>query len=271
MSRYLLSFDVEDWFHSHNLRASIDRDSWDEQEFRVEDNVSRLLELLDEYDARATFFVLGWVAERAPGMVEEIAARGHEIASHGYGHQLLYELTRDEAREDIRRSVSVLEKVTGQSIRGYRAPSFSITDWGTDVLTDLGFEYDSSLFRATVHDRYGSVSLDDTSTFATLDNGLVEAQLPVVSVLGFNVPWAGGAYFRLVPYPLYRRGVERATGDEPFIFYFHPWEIDPDQPRMSDLPLNYRLRHYTNVGKAESRLERLLSDFDWEPITSARA
>lgn len=271
MSQYLLSFDVEDWFHSHNLRQAIARDSWDDQEFRVADNVSRLLDMLDEHDARATFFVLGWVAERAPEMVEEIVARGHEIASHGYGHELLYELSRDEAREDIKRSVAILEDLSGQRIRGYRAPSFSITDWGADILADAGFEYDSSLFRATAHDRYGSMSLDADSTFARLDNGLVEAQLPVVSLPGFNVPWAGGAYFRLIPYPIYRRGVKHATGDQPFIFYFHPWEIDTGQPKLRELSLNYRLRHYTNVEKTETRLNRLFSEFDWEPIEAGMA
>lgn len=269
MSQYLLSFDIEDWFQCHNLRPGISRDSWDKRDFRVDENVTLLLDMLDEHDVRATFFILGWVAERAPEMVEEITARGHEVASHGYDHQLLYNQSREEAREDIKQSVSILEKISGSKIYGYRAPSFSITDWATEILADLGFTYDSSLFRVPIHDRYGSLSLDSTSTFAKLDNGLVEAQLPVVSISRFDIPWAGGAYFRLIPYSLYRRGVIRAASEEPFIFYLHPWELDTGQPKVQDVPLNYRLRHYTNIKKTEPRLNRLLEEFDWKPISEA--
>lgn len=266
MSEFLLSFDIEDWFHAHNLRQVVSRDEWDECEFRVARNTRTILDLLDDHDAKATFFVLGWVAERAPDLVREIDERGHEIASHGYNHELLYEQSPDEVRADLERSLDVLEGLTDQPIRGYRAPSFSITDAAMDVLADLGFEYDSSSFPVSNHDRYGSLSARSNETFAELDGGLVEAQLPRLEGLGTGVPWAGGGYFRFIPYPVYRRGIEHIASERDFIFYLHPWELDPDQPRFSELPLSYRVRHYTNLEKTAGRLDRLLSDFEWKPI-----
>ncbi|WP_209019576.1 XrtA system polysaccharide deacetylase [Halorussus marinus] len=266
MSDFLLSFDVEDWFHAHNLRPAVSRDEWEECESRVEQNTRQILDLLDDHDTKATFFVLGWVAERAPDLVREIDARGHEVASHGYNHELLTEQSTEEVRKDIHQSLDVLEELIDQRIRGYRAPSFSITEEAIDVLADLRFEYDSSSFPVSNHDRYGSLSAEGTETFVDLDNGLVEAQLPRLDLPGTEVPWAGGGYFRFLPYPIYRRGAERIGSERQFIFYLHPWEFDPDQPRFSDLPLSYRVRHYTNLAKTKERLDRLLSDFDWKPI-----
>lgn len=266
MSDFLLSFDVEDWFHAHNLRQVVARDEWDDCEFRVAENTRRILDLLDDHETKATFFVLGWVADRVPDLVREIDNRGHEIASHGYNHELLYEQTSEEVRADLERSLDVLGELTDQRIRGYRAPSFSITDAATDALPDLGFEYDSSSFPVSNHDRYGSLSGGATETFAELNNGLVEAQLPRLEALGKGIPWAGGGYFRFIPYPVYRRGVERIASERDFIFYLHPWELDPDQPKFDELPLSYRVRHYTNLEKTASRLDRLLADFDWKPI-----
>ena len=266
MSDFLLSFDIEDWFHAHNVRSAVSRDEWEECEFRVEQNTQTILDLLDDHDTKATFFVLGWVAERVPGLVREIDERGHEIASHGYNHKLLYEQSPDAVREDIRRSLNVLEELTDQPIRGYRAPSFSITDAAVDVLADLGFEYDSSSFPVSTHDRYGSLSGSSSETFAELDNGLVEAQLPRLEALGTGIPWAGGGYFRFIPYPIYRRGVERIAESRDFIFYLHPWELDPDQARFTELPFSCRIRHYTNLEKTTGRLNQILADFDWQPI-----
>jgi polysaccharide deacetylase family protein (PEP-CTERM system associated) len=261
-----LSFDVEDWFHSHNLAPELSRDGWDEYELRVRENTRRILSMLDDHDTRATFFVLGHVAERAPELVGEIDARGHEVASHGYDHRLLYEQTPEEVREDLQRSLGLLESLTDQPIRGYRAPSFTITEEALDVLAALGFEYDSSHFPAPAHDRYGSVEVADGATVTTTRNGLTEVQLPLLEAFGLDVPWAGGGYFRFIPYPVYRRGVKRIASSRDFVFYLHPWEIDPDQPRISGIPLSYRLRHYTNLERTERRLDRLLADFDWRPL-----
>lgn len=270
MTRYMLSFDVEDWFHAHNLRPAVDRSDWEDCEPRVGRNTRAILELLDDHGTRATFFVLGWVAERFPGLVEEIDDRGHEVASHGYGHELLYELTDEQRREDLQRSLDILEPLVDGEIRGYRAPSFSITDRAAEQLSELGFEYDSSSFAAPVHDRYGELSTlaAGEGTFTAFQNGLREARLPLLEVAGLDVPWAGGGYFRFIPYPVFRRGVERIARTDNFIFYLHPWELDPDQPRH-DLPLSNRIRHYTNLRKTRGRLDRLLSDFEWEPIEAA--
>jgi polysaccharide deacetylase family protein (PEP-CTERM system associated) len=269
MSEFYMTVDVEDWFHTHNLDDAIAREDWATLESRVLENTDRLLELFDTYDARATFFVLGWVADNYPEVVRQIDEAGHEIASHGYDHKLLYEKSATAIKDDLKRSLAAIETETSQTVRGYRAPSFSITTEATDQLLELGFEYDSSLFRVTGHDRYGSVDVSSNDTFATLDNGLREVQLPVFDAAGFNVPWAGGAYFRLIPYRAYRRGVRRAARDGPFVFYLHPWEIDPNQPRVSDVKWSYRMRHYTNLDRTEARLERLLDDFQWSAIEDA--
>jgi polysaccharide deacetylase family protein (PEP-CTERM system associated) len=271
MTEALLSFDVEDWFHAHNVAPAVDRTEWDDCESRVGRNTGRILDLLEEHEVRATFFVLGWIADRYPDVVKRIAARGHEIASHGYNHKLLYEQTDAELRQDLRRSLEVLEPLTDEPIRGYRAPSFSITDRAADLLSDLGFEYDSSSFAVTGHDRYGGLSLssDPEGTVTRLSNGLIEVQLPKLDLPVTSIPWAGGGYFRFIPYAIYRRGVDRILDERDFVFYLHPWELDPDQPRQSGLPLSYRIRHYTNLDRTADRLGRLLDDFDWKPISEA--
>lgn len=266
MTGYYLSVDVEDWFHSHNLRPGLDWDAWDEYELRVVENTRHILDMLDDHDTKATFFVLGYVADRAPELVREIDERGHELASHGYNHELLYEQSEADVRADIERSVEALSALTDQPIRGYRAPSFTITDHAIEVLADLGFEYDSSSFPAPVHDRYGSIDVAGSETFTTTSNGLREVQLPLLDVGVTEIPWAGGGYFRFIPYPIYRRGVERISRHRDFVFYLHPWELDPHQPRVTDVPLQYRVRHYTNLDRTARRLDRLLGAFDWEPI-----
>lgn len=269
MTDYYLSFDVEDWFHSHNLRPGLDWNRWDEYELRVVENTRRILDLLSQHDTTATFFVLGHVADRAPELVAEIDDRGHELASHGYGHELLYEQSHEEVRADIERSVQLLSSLADQPIRGYRAPSFSITEGALDVLVDVGVEYDSSRFPASGHDRYGDVAVTSTETITTTTNGLTEVQLPLLDLTVAEVPWAGGGYFRFIPYPVYRRGLGRIAEHRDVVFYLHPWEIDPDQPRVTDVPFQYRLRHYANLDRTEPRLERLLADFDWQPIEQA--
>lgn len=269
MTGYYLSFDVEDWFHSHNLRPGLDWEAWDDYELRVVESTRRLLNLLDDHETKATFFVLGYVADRAPNLVTEIEARGHEVASHGYNHELLYEQSETAVRDDLQRSVEVLSSLVDQPIRGYRAPSFTITEHAIDVLADLGVEYDSSRFPAPIHDRYGSIKVTSSETVTTARNRLTEVQLPLLDVGLTQIPWAGGGYFRFIPYPIYQRGVERISRQRDFVFYLHPWELDPEQPRITDVPFQYRVRHYTNLDRTEARLDRLLADFDWEPIRAA--
>lgn len=268
MTRHLLSFDIEDWFHSHNLWPALDRTKWDEYELRVVENTHTILDLLDKHNTQATFFVLGHVAERAPDLVREIDARGHEVASHGYNHELLYEQSRSAVRADIRRSMELLEPLVDAPISGYRAPSFSITDWAVEMLAELGFAYDSSNFPVSMHDRYGSVPVTGSETITSVGS-LVEVQLPLLELLKFEIPWAGGGYFRFIPYRLYEYGVRQISDDRDFVFYLHPWELDPNQPQVDGIPRSHKLRHYTNLGQTRNRLDRLLGAFDWMPIEDA--
>lgn len=269
---HLLSFDVEDWFHAHNMAPAIDRSEWEECESRVKDATYRILDILGRYDTKATFFVLGWVAERHPELVREIDGRGHEVASHGYNHRILYEQTPEEVRADLERSLEILEPLTEEPIRGYRAPSFSITGWATELLAETDFEYDSSSFSVAKHDRYGDLDMADIEAtdepIIRLPNGVTEIRLPTLQTPVGDVPWAGGGWFRFIPYRVFRWGIRRISDNGPFVFYLHPWEIDPDQPRQRDIPATYRLRHYTNLDATFDRLTRLLEDFEWQPIAS---
>ena len=260
-----MSIDVEDWFQVENLRSAVARDTWDERELRVERNTDRMLELMAARGVRSTCFVLGWVAERCPDLVRRIAAAGHEVASHGYGHDLIYSLKPEDFRADIDRSVKLLQDLSGQPVRGYRAPSFSITDWAIPILQECGIEYDSSAFPTVAHDRYGKLSgMTPGRPIVTLPGGMTEVCISVVNVAGKGIPWGGGGYFRLFPYPLFRWGVRRvlATGD-PYVFYIHPWEIDPGQPRVSGLKRSHAFRHYVNLARGEARFAALLRDFEW--------
>ena len=263
-----MSIDVEDWFHVENLRGVVSRESWNRRELRVERMMDRMLELMDEHDAKATCFVLGWVAERAPGLVRRLAAAGHEVASHGYHHELVHELTEGEFAADVRRSKDVLEGITGERVRGYRAPSFSLTDWATPLLEEAGFEYDSSFFPTTVTgNRYGKPTVRGTDGLRLGNGGLAEVPLSCLRIGGQALPWAGGGYFRLLPYPLFKFGVEKVLGlGKPYIFYIHPWELDPGQPRAAGLGRSQRVRHYLNLEKTESRWTALLTDFRWTTI-----
>lgn len=271
--RAALSIDVEDWFHVHNLEAVVARDTWDERELRVERNMERMLELMAERGARCTCFVLGWVAEKRPGLVRRIAAAGHELASHGYGHQLLYTLTPAAFREDVKRGVDLVEAASGQKVRGYRAPSFSITDWALDVIQELGLEYDSSAFPTAAHDRYGRLSgIDASEAIAEVRPGLYEVFVSTLPIGHLGVPWAGGGYFRLLPYRLFAHGIMRILGSRrPYVFYIHPWEIDPGQPRVQGLKAAHRFRHYNNLARCEPRFARLLEDFQWTTVADLLA
>ncbi len=262
-----LSFDVEDWFQVENMKGVISPGSWEGCDLRVKESTRRVLELLEEKGIRATFFVLGWIAEKCPGLVEEIHAGGHEIASHGYGHELVYKQTAETFGRDVGRSVDILREITGKDVMGYRAPSFSITPqsvWAVDVLRDLGFIYDSSIFPTSLHHRYG---YSGASRFPFRHaNGLIEMPLSTVRLPGMNLPLAGGGYFRLYPYALFRylcRSLNRQG--RAVMFYLHPWELDPGQPKM-DIGRSYRFRHYVNLGATEKRLKKLLVDFRFAPL-----
>jgi polysaccharide deacetylase family protein (PEP-CTERM system associated) len=267
-----LSFDIEDWFQVENLKPAIPREQWDHLELRVEASTRRILALLRENGAQATFFILGWVAERCPQLVRDIAADGHEVASHGYGHKLVYDMTPEEFRADLLQSKRILEALSGKPVVGYRAPSFSITPnnrWALDVLKECGFEYDSSIFPVSVHDRYGFPGVD-TKPF-TWPNGLKEIPLAVYRIGRLALPAAGGGYFRLFPYTYFRHFLSRLNRRaEPFTFYMHPWELDPGQPRVQ-VPWFYRFRHYVNLHRTEARLRRLLKDFRFTTIPGAYA
>ena len=264
-----MSIDVEEWFQVENLRRVIPRHSWDDQERRLERTMERMLALLADADVRATCFVLGWVAERSPRLVQRIADAGHEVACHGHGHVLLPELGPDRFRDDAERSKRALEDITGRPVVGYRAPSFSLTDWALPILGELGFEYDSSYFPITFrHGRYGRPeTVRDGLGRAGEASGVTEVSLSCLRVRGYAVPWAGGGYFRLLPYRVFRRGVHRIVrSGTPYIFYIHPWELDPEQPRVRGLRRLERLRHYLNLERAEARWSALLRDFEWVPV-----
>ncbi len=261
-----LTVDVEDYFHVSALAPRIDRDSWGSRESRVLANTHRLLDLFAQFGVHGTFFVLGWVAERHPQLVKDIAAAGHEVACHGFSHRLVYEQSPEEFREETLRAKRLLEDAIGAAVLGYRAASYSIVRrslWALDILVELGFTYDSSIFPVR-HDRYGIPDAERNPHRMATPGGrsIVEWPLAAASVLGFRLPVAGGGYFRLLPYALSRWGLASINRRDqwPFIFYLHPWEIDPGQPRVRVGWLS-RFRHYTNLDQCEARLRRLLGEF----------
>jgi polysaccharide deacetylase family protein (PEP-CTERM system associated) len=262
-----MTVDVEDWFQVAALAERIDPASWDRFVPRVERNTDRLLEMFAGADVRATFFTLGWIAERHPALIRRIAAAGHEVACHGFSHQLVYRQEESVFREETLRSKALLEDLLGRRVRGYRAASYSITRdslWALDILLEAGFEYDSSVFPVR-HDRYGIPGSERWPHRIKAPGGgeLVEFPLTTVRWLGMTLPIAGGGYFRLYPYALTRAGLSAIASDaRPIIFYLHPWEIDPDQPRIR-ASWTSRFRHYTNLGRCEARLAKLLGHFRW--------
>lgn len=269
--RNAMTVDVEDYFHVAALAETIKVEDWERWERRVEHNTCRLLELFEEKRITATFFVLGWVAERHPRLVREIAARGHEIASHGQSHQLVYRQTPEQFRQETLRSKATLEDLLGGAVEGYRAASYSITRaslWALDILVEAGFRWDSSIFPVR-HDRYGLPGTPRWPHRLTTPSGysLVEFPLSTWELLGYRLPIAGGGYFRLYPYRFTEFGLAQINRREgrPFIFYLHPWEIDPEQPRVRASALS-RFRHYNNLHKCEPRLRRLLDRFEFTTV-----
>lgn len=259
-----MTVDVEDYFHVTAFAGALDRARWPSFESRVERNTQRLLEIFARHRVRMTFFVLGWVAERVPGLIRELHRAGHEIACHGLTHQLVYTQTPQLFREETHRSKSMLEDLTGAPVRGYRAATYSITSaslWALDILEELGFEYDSSVFPVR-HDLYGMPGVS-RRPFRVASGRLLEVPLTTVNVAGQSLPCAGGGYFRLLPYSAFRWALRRVNREGlPAVFYLHPWEIDPGQPRIA-APWRSRFRHYTNLHRTEARLESLLTDFRW--------
>ncbi len=263
--RNAMSIDVEDYFQVSAFAPYIERSDWDRRECRVEANMARILDLLDAQGVKATFFTLGWIAERYPGLVRSIVARGHELASHGYGHQRASELDRDAFAEDVGRAKMLLEDLGGVAVRGYRAPSFSIGTanlWAFDVLQEAGYRYSSSVY-PIAHDHYG---MPDSPRFSyPVREGLIEVPVTTLRIGGRNLPSSGGGYFRLLPYALSRWMIRQVNerDQQAAVFYFHPWEIDPGQPRIDGINAKTRFRHYVNIERTEARIAQLLTDFSW--------
>jgi polysaccharide deacetylase family protein (PEP-CTERM system associated) len=265
-----MSIDVEDYFQVSVFDGIVARSQWDTMESRVVRNTRRLLDIFDEFEVHSTFFILGWVAERHRDLVETIAARGHEVASHGYAHRLVYDQTRAAFRDDVRRAKAILEDASGRRVNGYRAPSYSITPrslWAIDILIEEGYSYDSSIFPIR-HDRYG-IPVSDRRPYRIERDGksIIEVPASTARLGPLNFPIAGGGYFRILPYWWTQWGVNRVneTEQRPAVFYLHPWEIDPEQPRLEAGRLS-RFRHYRNLAATERRLRRLLSDFRFDTM-----
>ena len=266
--RNAMTCDVEDYFQVSAFAPYIDRASWPTRECRVEANMERILALFEQNGVRATFFTLGWIAERYPAMVRRIVEQGHELASHGYGHLRASDQSRAEFDNDIRSAKALLEDIGGQAVLGYRAPSFSIGHanlWALDALHEAGYKYSSSIY-PVLHDHYG---MPDAPRFAFYPNGpdgLLEVPITTVKMGGRNLPAGGGGYFRLLPYALSRWMMEKVNREdqESALFYFHPWEIDPQQPRPEGLGAKARFRHYVNIDRMERRLTLLARDFKWD-------
>jgi polysaccharide deacetylase family protein (PEP-CTERM system associated) len=265
-----LSVDVEDYYQVGAFAKRISREDWDRYPSRVEANTSAMLDLFEDAKVHATFFVLGWIAERYPSLVRTIVARGHEVASHGYSHTNVTEQSPAAFRADVRRTRGLLEDIGGTAVRGYRAANFSIgrqTAWAFTVLAEEGYAYSSSVYPMW-HDQ-NAIQLRRRDPFVPQEaNQFLEIPLATVSLLGLNLPCSGGGYFRLLPYPVSRWALQRINHLEkrPFIFYMHPWEIDPGQPRVAGAPLKSRLRHYTNLARVEQRLRLLLKEFRWDRV-----
>lgn len=271
-----LSIDVEDWFQVSDFEAEVKRSDWEQYEGRVVQNTGRLLEMLRRYQVRATFFILTWNAERYPELVQQIDRDGHEIATHGYAHRLIYEQTPEEFRADVTRSLHILEGLTGKKVLGFRAPSFSITRqslWALDVLLDLGLAYDSSIF--PIRDALYGISDSDRFPYVIRDGGgrrLVEFPMSTVHVGRWNLPLGGGAYLRLLPYQYFRWGISQLNRQgKPAIVYLHPWEIDPKQPRLRVRGKRGYTSHYLRLQAMEGKLRRLLEDFRFTPIREVLA
>jgi len=262
-----MSIDTEDWFCVYNLSGHIAFADWHCCEQRVERNTARLLEMFRASRIEATFFILGWVAERYPDLVREIERQGHEVATHGYSHRLITHMTPEEFRADLLKSLEVLTPLIRRPVLGFRAPSFSLTNrtlWAARIIREAGLRYDSSVYPLAYHPDYG---IPDAPLHAyELEEGLTELPMSCAQVFQWRIPCSGGGYFRQFPYAVTKALMRRCNRQgRPVVFYLHPWEIDPGQPRV-ELPLSKKIRHYRNLDQTEPRLERLLSDFEFTSV-----
>ncbi len=262
------TIDVEDYFQVSAFSSYIDRSSWNLRECRVERNIDTILNILNSSGTKATFFTLGWIAERYPQLVRAIVKEGHEMASHGYGHERVSNLSKQDFFNDIKSSKSLLEDISGVLIKGYRAPSFSIGEnnlWAFDCLLDAGYKYSSSIYPIK-HDHYGMP--ESPRHFHSVRNGLIEIPITTLRIFGRNFPSSGGGYFRLLPYSLSKFMLSKVLSidKKPAIFYFHPWEIDVNQPKIYGIDFKTKFRHYVNIKKMEKKIEKLLTDFNWDRV-----
>ena len=258
----LLSFDIEEWFQVENMRSVISKEKWEQHDSTVLKNTEVILSLLSGFNIKSTFFILGCVAERTPDLVRMIHHEGHEVACHGYGHDMTINLSDEELRIDISRAKSVLEDITKDKIKGYRAPNFSVNDRLINVLLELGFIYDSSLNPFKLNPRYGSLNFKTDSSkkdIIRLPNGMYEIPISTSKIFGFNWPIGGGAYFRILPLWIFKKLTSnKFKYDNTHNFYLHPWEFEPFQPRQKDLRLDYKLRHYSGLSRTEKKLSNYI-------------
>ncbi len=262
--RFLASFDIEDWFHAENVKPSLPTSDWNRLESRVERNTHELLDILARAEVKSTFFVLGWIARRYPGLVRRMVTEGHEVASHTDVHHQLYRLSRDELVGDLARARDTLEQLTGVRVLGVRAPAFTITDQVLDCLAEARYWYDSSFYAFQLHDRYGrlATAIDPEQPVVEVRPGLLELPMTRLVIGPLAVPWAGGGYFRLIPYPLYRWGVaRRLKARASFMFYFHPWELDVEETPLPNLPRFMKFRAYVGRRRMRRDLPSLLAEF----------
>ena len=262
-----LSVDVEDWFQVGAFETVVAREAWERLECRVEANCERVLALFAAHGIKATFFTLGWIAERYPATIKAIAAQGHEVASHGWDHKRVFTLNPSSFADDLRRTRETLEGITGQAVTGYRAPSFSIdarNPWAHEVLVEHGYRYSSSV-APVAHDHYGWPEAPRFAFRPVAGSPLIEIPVTTAEVAERRFAAGGGGFFRVLPYALSRWAIRQVNAREgrPAVFYFHPWEVDPEQPRVAGAPLRSRLRHYTNLSRMHGKLERLLGEFRW--------
>ena len=270
----LITIDVEDWFQVENLRPWFPPSAWDTQQSRVERNTRNLLDLLDAANqVKATFFVLGWIAQRHPGLVKEIAARGHEVASHGCSHTLCNQMNREDLLQDLRTSKQILQDLTGTEIQGFRAPSFSINDRALDLVHQTGYRYDSSYNSFDLHGRYGTITTNGHRTDRLFEPkpGFFELPISNLNLAGQTIPWGGGGYFRLTPPPIFKAGIRKILNKtNTYLFYMHPWELDPNQPRVKKTKGTATWRHYLNLRKTRNRLQELIQTFKHHQFQTCR-
>ena len=269
-----LSVDIEDWFQVGAFERTIRRADWESLAPRVERNSDTVIDLFSRMGAKGTFFTLGWVAERYPALIRRIVDAGHELASHGWDHARVFTMTPDQFRDDIRRTRALLEDLGGRKVSGYRAPSFSIdkrTPWAHEILAEEGYVYSSSV-APVLHDHYGWPEAPRFA-FRPIDGSdLIELPVTTAKLRGRTVAAGGGGFFRLFPYVFSRWAIRQVNAEQrPAIFYFHPWEIDPGQPRVADAPLRSKLRHYARLGSMEGKLERVIGDFRWGRVDAVAA